>query len=194
MAHRPFVRIALALCMVQVVALATLLTASGSKSFRIRDDCDPATFNAAVPAPPGAPPTCNPAFDGDTTFAEFIEELTEDQTIGAWRFNPDETRLDRGEATVLESRGGEFHTFTKVAKFGGGIVPDLNLLTGAGDTVPECGTPGVLAEASDTNIYVPDGAILAGPTAGRSAALPRGSKTKWQCCIHPWMTSEIEVR
>jgi hypothetical protein len=124
--------------LVAVVAVAAVAS-EGSRSFRVRDDCDPATFNAAVPAPPGQPPTCQPSFDGDTTFQKFIEQVTEDQSAGAWRFNPDKTSLDRGQTTMLESRGGEFHTFTRVADFGGGIVTFLNDLTGAGATRPECG-------------------------------------------------------
>jgi len=165
---------------------------SSSQVFRVRDDCDPATFNAAPPVGPGAGVICNPNFDGDTTFAEFIEELTEDQTIGQWRFNPDDVRLDQGQGTEIESRGGEFHTFTQVAAFGGGILPGLNALTGAGATRPECGAADNLAPPRATHIFVPDGAKFAGPTAG-SAALPKGA-TKWQCCIHPWMRSEIRVR
>ena len=181
-----------------VVAVSMALTAvvvaalPSAQVFRFRDDCDPATFNAGPPTGPGAGVVCNPASNGGTTFARFIAELTDGQEVGAWRFNPDDVRLDRGQGTVLESRGGEFHTFTRVAEFGGGILPDLNALAGAGDTRPECGTPGALAAPSATNIGVPDGAILPGPTAG-SSALPRGT-SKWQCCIHPWMRSEIRVR
>ena len=190
MPKKVWVYAAVAASMTLTTALVTAF--SGAQVFRIRDDCDPATFNAGPPTGPGAGVICDPATDGGTTFARFIAELTDDQEVGAWRFNPDHERLDRGEGTLLESRGGEFHTFTRVAKFGGGILPDLNALAGAGDTVPECGTPGNLAPPSHTHIAVPPGAILPGPTAG-SAALPRGA-SKWQCCIHPWMRSEIRVR
>jgi hypothetical protein len=112
--------------------------------------------------------------------------------VGAWKFNPDRVQVDRGSATVFESRGGEFHTFTKVAQFGGGILPGLNALANAGPTRPECGSPDVLAPPSATNIFVPDGRTVTGPNAG-SAALPRGT-TKWQCCIHPWMKSVVSVQ
>ena len=165
---------------------------SSPQVFRVRDDCDPATFNAAPPVGPGAGVICNPAFDGDTTFAEFIQELTEDQQIGHWRFNPESVRLDQGQGTAFESRAGEFHTFTRVAAFGGGILPGLNALSGAGPTRLECGAPGVLAPPSATNIFLPDGVNFAGPTAG-GPELPKGT-TKWQCCIHPWMRSEVRVR
>jgi hypothetical protein len=45
---------------------------------------------------------------------------------------------------------------------------------------------------SGTNLFVPAGANIQGPVAGK-ADLPKG-KTKWQCCIHPWMRSEVTVR
>ena len=160
---------------------------SSPQVFRVRDDCDPATFNAA-----GFGPICNPNFGGGTTFAEFIAELTEDQQIGSWRFNPDSVGLDRGQGTAFESRAGEFHTFTRVAAFGGGILPGLNDLSGAGPTRMECGVPGTFAPPSATNIFLPDGVDFAGPTAG-GPELPKGT-TKWQCCIHPWMRSEVRVR
>jgi hypothetical protein len=167
---------------------AAVLASSGTRDFRIRDDCDPATFNATF----GPPDVCLPNFDGDTTVEEFLEELAEDQEVGSWRFNPDEVTMDRGERTVFESRGGEFHTFTRVEEFGGGILPDLNELSGVEGVRPECGDVEQLKDASPTNVFVGAGAKLAGPRAG-SAALPRGT-TKWQCCIHPWMRSTIKVR
>jgi hypothetical protein len=195
MSHRLFARVVVASLVASVSAAVVVVAASDTRAFRIRDDCDPKTFNAGPPDGPGSPtPLCNENFDGGTTFAEFIEELTEDGTIGSWRFNPDRVELDRGERTVLESRGGEFHTFTKVANFGGGIVAGLNDLTGSGGTVPECGSLDNLAPPSPANLFVPDGFVVPGPTAGRSDELPRGSSTKWQCCIHPWMRSEIKVR
>ena len=184
---------------------------SGVQVFRVRDDCDPATFNADPPDGPGAPfDLCLPNFDGDTTFAEFIQELTDDQEVGHWRFQPDEKELDRGQTTVIDSRdAGEFHTFTRVEEFGGGIIFGLNALTfgapdaisGPGQTRPECGTAatpagdGELAAPNDTtHRAVPPGMMnVPGPTAG-SASLPRGETTKWQCCIHPWMRSEVKVR
>ena len=180
--------------LVAVVAVAAVAS-EGSTAFRVRDDCDAASFNAAL----HNPNACNAAFGGDTTFQKFIAELTEDKSVGAWRFNPDQTGLDRGQRTMIESRAGEFHTFTRVAAFGGGIVDVLNNLSGAGATRPECGTPpppgepvGALAPPSTTNNFVPSGAAFPGPTAG-STDLPKGT-TKWQCCIHPWMRATITVK
>ena len=181
------VRLLVAGSLFVAVAAVAVVASEGSRAFRVRDDCDPATFNAAIGAG-----TCNVKFDGDTTFQKFINELTEDQSVGAWRFNPDETGLDRGERTIIESRAGEFHTFTRVAKFGGGIVEILNTLSGNPKVAPECGAIDNLAPPTATNRFVPPGSAFPGPDAG-SAALPKGT-TRWQCCIHPWMRTEITVK
>jgi hypothetical protein len=43
-----------------------------------------------------------------------------------------------GQTLLAANRGGEVHTFTEVEKFGGGIVPDLNALSGNPTPAPEC--------------------------------------------------------
>jgi hypothetical protein len=90
-----------------VLAAGTLLlmsvavmAQSSPRDFRVRDDCDPASFNAAIGAG-----TCVTNFDGDTTFEEFIEELSEDREVGAWRFNPDVVTLDKGAADGVRKSG-----------------------------------------------------------------------------------------
>jgi hypothetical protein len=170
-----------------VLTSITVLALPGAQTFRVRDDCDPETFNLAI-----GEGTCVPTFNGGTTVSEFIDELTEDRDVGSWKFNPDRVGMDRGQGSTFESRGGEFHTFTRVAQFGGGVVPVLNDLSGAGATRPECVGVAGLAEPSPTNLYVPSGAAFTGPKAG-SPALPRGT-TKWQCCIHPWMKTVVTVK
>ena len=179
------VQLILAGSLVLGVAAVAAVASEDSRAFRVPDDCEATSFNALASG------LCDPKFGGDTTFTKFINELTEDKKVGAWRFNPDGTTLDRGQKTIIESRGGEFHTFTKVADFGGGIVPILNTLSGTETTRPECGTLGTLAPPSSTNQFVPSGAAFMGPTAG-SSDLPPGT-TKWQCCIHPWMHTTITV-
>jgi len=185
-------RFSYAFALVAVAAIAAFADGSAER-FRIRDECDAATFNAGPPTGPGLGNICDPRFGGDQTFADFIDEVAQTQEAEHWRFQPEQTTVDRGERTTFQSRGGETHTFTRVANFGGGVVPVLNDLSGAGPTVPECGSPasGPLPPSA-TNFFVLAGTDSAGPTAG-SAALPRGT-TKWQCCIHPWMQSTITVR
>jgi hypothetical protein len=173
-----------------VLALGSTTGADDVQELRIRDKCDPVTFNKAI-----GPGTC--IGDGNITIDAFIAELTEDQSVGAWRFNPDHFDMDTGKPLRVASRAGETHTFTRVAQFGGGFVAFLNALSGNPIPAPECAVvnpDGTLASQppSPTNTFVTAGSILNGLTAG-SATLPRGL-TQWQCCIHPWMRTAITVR
>lgn len=164
-----------------LLTLALVVMASSSpQDFRLRDDCEPASFNAVI-----GPGTC--IGNGDTSFADFIAQLTKDQVAGAWRISPDDTGLHPGQPTTIVNRGGETHTFTKVANFGGGFVPILNSLSGNPVPAPECvNFPAVLST------FHPAGSSAPGPVAG-TADLPSG-QTKFQCCIHPWMRTVVAVK
>ncbi len=145
---------------------------------RIRDRCDPATFNAALR--PGA---C--VGSGTITFASFTEELVEDHVVGAWRFHPPEFEAEEGQKLTLVSKGGETHTFTRVEDFGGGFVAPLNAQAGNLEPRPECAQvlpDGRLAPQppSPNNIFVPAGATVQGPTISDD-----DEEIKFQCCIHP---------
>jgi len=163
-------------CVVAVAvsaAAATLTADDGVRTVQIRDDCDPATFNADPPAGPGLGVICGG--DGDTTFGDFIAELQATQTAEKWRFNPtstDDTRL------MARNRGGETHTFTPVANFGGGIIPGLNALSGNPVEAPEC-ADGAKFGAS----VVPPG------TSSKTITAKAGDR--FQCCIHPWMRTTV---
>src|SRR5262245_61161488 len=149
----------------------------GDKKIRLLDDCDPATFNAVL-----GDGAC--VGNGHTTFDEFTEELSETQDAHAWRNQPSQMHVNVGRPTIIENRGGEVHTFTPVAEFGGGFIPDLNGISGNPVPAPEClNIPGL--------IFIPAGGIEVGPTAG-SPELPVGL-TRFQCCIHPWMRTTVEV-
>jgi len=161
----------------------------------IRDACDPGTFSSPISA--GGPGTCKPGAHGTTKFKFFIAELQSDRVAGAWRFNPQldasagtfqlvTVHLTSGRTTALQNTGGETHTFTRVATFGGGFIPPLNQLSGNPNPAPEC-----LQPENSSNIFVEAGTTETGPTAG-STELPSGT-SNWQCCIHPWMRMTISV-
>jgi hypothetical protein len=150
---------------------------AGDKKIKMYDDCEPTTFNAVLGA--GA---C--VGKGNTTFDEFIEELTETQDAHAWRNQPSAMQVNVGRSTLIENLGGEVHTFTPVATFGGGFVPDLNGISGNPVPAPECLNFGSI-------VFIPAGASEPGPTAG-TAQLPIGVN-RFQCCIHPWMRTVIQV-
>src|SRR5437763_15415212 len=105
---------------------ATVQAGPSIRTVQLRDDCDPATFNATI-----GDGTC--VGGGDTTFPDFIAEFTARGSVDEWRFNPDRSEADRGVNT--QNRGGEAHTFTEVAQFGGGFV---GLLNGNTAPAPEC--------------------------------------------------------
>lgn len=149
----------------------------GDKKIRMYDDCEPTTFNAVL-----GDGAC--IGNGHTTFEEFIAELAATQDAHAWRNQPSAMLLNVGRPTFIENRGGEVHTFTPVANFGGGFVVELNGISGNPVPAPECLDFGSM-------VFIPAGATEEGPTAG-SADLPVGSH-KFQCCIHPWMRTVIEV-
>jgi hypothetical protein len=163
------------------VALLSLTAGAGAvqgdKKIRLYDDCDPATFNAVL-----GDGAC--VGSGHTTFEEFIAELAATQDAHAWRNQPSAMHLNTGRPTLIENRGGEVHTFTPVAEFGGGFVTDLNGISGNPVPAPECLNFGSI-------VFIPAGGIEEGPTAG-GPELSVGSH-KFQCCIHPWMRTVIDV-
>lgn len=149
----------------------------GDKKIRLLDDCEPTTFNAVL-----GEGTC--IGNGHTTFAEFIEELEETQDVHKWRNQPSSMHVNVGRPTLIENRGGEAHTFTPVAAFGGGFVPELNGISGNPVPAPECLNFGAIT-------FIPAGGVEEGPTAG-SSEMPVGI-SRFQCCIHPWMRTVVEV-
>lgn len=167
-----------------VVAAITLLGLSGGvdavqgdKKIRMYDDCEPTSFNEVL-----GDGAC--IGNGHTTFDEFIAELAATQDAHKWRNQPSQMHVNVGRPTIIENRGGEVHTFTPVAAFGGGFVDELNGISGNPVPAPECLNFGSI-------VFIPAGATEEGPTAG-SSDLPVGT-TRFQCCIHPWMRTVIEV-
>jgi hypothetical protein len=163
------------------VALLSLTVGAGAfqgdKKFRLLDDCEPTSFNAVL-----GDGAC--VGNGHTTFDEFIQELAETQDAHKWRNQPSQAHMNIGRPTLIENVGGEVHTFTHVANFGGGFVNELNGISGNPVPAPECLNFGSI-------VFLPPGATEEGPTAG-SSDLPVGIN-RFQCCIHPWMRTVIEV-
>jgi hypothetical protein len=148
---------------------------SGPARVAIRDDCDPddAAWN----------PTGGCALSrGSVTFAEFNTELS--STLGptavighpSWRNDPSYTVINQGQQLMVRNAGGRAHTFTEVANFGGGKVPNPALNKGLVQA-PEC--PG------SADIAAGGHAVVAGLGAGSH---------RFQCCIHPWMRAIVEVK
>ena len=148
--------------------------ADDAHTLRMYDSCDPATFNAVF----NDPTIC--IKQGHVPFDRFIAELTRTRHAAQWHFAPQNVELGSGESVFALNEGGEVHTFTRVAQFGGGIIPLLNDLTGNTTVAPECTT----LEADD---FVAPGALY-------TAELNTDELQHFQCCIHPWMRADVKLK
>jgi plastocyanin len=163
------------LALVSILILAftsTALAAPQQRIVLIRDNCDGPTFNAAI-----GPGTC--IRNGGLTFDAFFARLSSGGAA-SWRFSPSRASVQAGGTVLAVNRGGETHSFTEVAAYGGGCVPPINEAMGL-SPVPECEDPASFAT------FIPAGGSL---TTG---ALSAGTH-RFQCLIHPWQRSTITGR
>ena len=143
------------------------------------DECDPTTFNAAL-----GPDFCrNVALGAFTTLNQLFAEASAGTPDPNWDFEPDAVKIEEGTILSIANEGGEPHTFTEVAKFGGGFVPPLN--APGEETVSECSN-------GFANLNVAKTRILQGSEL-KVTGLKKG-KHQFQCCIHPWMRVEVDVK
>lgn len=143
------------------------------RTVSMMDACDPTTFDAVLGA--GA---C--VRDGGITFADFNAQLAAHGSVGAWHFAPPTLDAREGQLLQAVNRGGETHTFTEVAHFGGGFVAVLNAASGNPVPAPEC----LHLTAHD---FIPPGG-----TSERDVLDDEGTEL-YQCCIHPWMRTTVHV-
>jgi len=144
-----------------------------ARQILMMDACDPASFNENVEAG-----TCVER-QGGVRFDQFIAELTHTQKAGAWHFAPPNTTARQGQTLLATNRGGEVHTFTLVNQFGGGLVPDLNRLSGNLEVATEC-------TKLDGDDFVP-------PSGTYEEEVGSGDTQFFQCCIHPWMRTVVHT-
>jgi len=136
------------------------------------DACDPGSFDAVL-----GDGAC--ARSGGIKFDQFISLLTQLGVVGPWHFAPNNANVPVGATFVATNMGGEVHTFTEVAQYGGGIVPSLNQLAHVPDVAPECRS----LEADD----------FVAPGRTYTEQVDEAGTVKFQCCIHPWMRLEAQV-
>src|SRR4051794_11768112 len=142
------------------------------------DECDPATFNAAL----GDGFCHNVALGKATTLGDLFAKAAAGTPDKNWDFEPDNVTIKNGGSVVLTDQGGEPHTFTEVKKFGGGFIDGLNSGEAA---VPEC-------QGGFDNIDVAKTRVLQGSKL-EIDNLSKGDH-HYQCCIHPWMRMTVTVR
>jgi plastocyanin len=139
----------------------------------MQDACDPTTFNAIFGAG-----TC--LRNGGVTFERFIEQIENSQKAPGWFFAPSNINTIAGSTITAYNRGGEVHTFTEVAAFGGGFITELNGISGNPVPAPECLNFG-------TMVFVPAG-------GSDEVTVGAAGEHHFQCCIHPWMRATAQVR
>jgi plastocyanin len=143
------------------------------------DECDPTTFNRAL-----GPDFCkNVTLGAFTTLSDLFAQAAAGHPDPKWDFEPDTLKVKEGTPLSVVDQGGEPHTFTEVAKFGGGFITGLN--APGEDTVPEC-------VGGFSNVAVAKTRILQGSSV-KVAELSKGEH-RFQCCIHPWMRVKVEVK
>jgi plastocyanin len=142
------------------------------------DECDPGTFNAAL----GADFCKNVTLGAATKLADLFAKAKAGTPDPGWDFEPDTVHMKKGTILDVVDQGGEPHTFTEVAHFGGGFIGDLN----AGEaTVSECA-------GGFSNLAVARTRILQGSHT-QITGLSKGEHL-FECCIHPWMRVKVEVK
>ena len=135
------------------------------------DACDPESFGAV-----GV--TCNRK--GGVTLDRFLDLLRKHQTVAAWAFSPVKLEANVGQRLLALNEGGEIHTFTEVAGFGGGLNDLLNRLSGNPTPAPECQN-------------LPADAFL-DPGASQQVEVGAPGAKHYQCCIHPWMRLDLRTQ
>jgi plastocyanin len=144
------------------------------------DECDPTTFNAAL----GADECKNIASGFSTTLGNLVAGAETGTPDPGWDYEPDTLTIKQGTVVSAVNQGGEVHTFTEVKAFGNGFIPPLNP-GGATSVIPECnGGFGSVAVAK-TRILQGSHLDITGLSKG---------KHLFQCCIHPWMRMEVDVK
>jgi plastocyanin len=171
-------RVTLALLPALLVLAGCDSTTGATGVVQLRDDCDPATFNAAL----GAGACQHSSGSTGITLSAFNAELAANHTVAAWKIVPATLDTREGARLAVVNTGGETHTYTEVDEFGGGVVPALNQASGNTTVAPEC----LNAAEFDSST------VRSGQTVQHTFDA-RGTE-KYQCCIHPWMRQTVIVR
>ncbi len=179
-----------ALAMVAALAFATHAIAQPNSQPLAQvialDECDPESFNAVLSESGGG--FCHnvslAAFGYSTTLSDLLTGAESGTPDPGWDFEPDKLEIEQGTILSVVDQGGEPHTFTEVKAFGNGFLPPLNPGSST-SVIPEC-------QGGFKNIAVARTRIV----QGSHLDITRLSKGKhlFQCCIHPWMRMEVDVK
>ena len=154
-------------------------TASPIAQIIALDECEPGSFNAAL----GADFCKNVSLGAFTTLPKLFAEAQTGHPDPKWDFEPDALEVSEGTVLNVANEGGEPHTFTEVAHFGGGFITQLNGPVAA--PVPECAGGFSRVEVARTRILQGSSVNITGLSKGVH---------NFQCCIHPWMRVTVDVK
>jgi plastocyanin len=160
-----------------LVCAAVAAPAAAAPMVKLRDACDPATFDAVLGE--GA---C--VDGGNVTFDDFIDRLIRTGDHPLWSFTPGRATVPAGQAIPVSNVGGEFHTFSRTDEFGGGFVEELNELLGLEEIADGCTQPPGAA-----NLF-----LGASESSTMSTAALGSGTHRFLCCIHPWMRATYRVQ
>jgi plastocyanin len=114
--------------------------------------------------------------DGNVERPEWLARVQETGSHPAWRNTPVATAVEIGTTLEVVNVGGRPHSFTRVANYGGGILPMLNTREDTRIPAPECLAGFVRIE-------------------GAGGSIPHTftgvGEQRYQCCFHPWMRTTV---
>lgn len=116
--------------------------------------------------------------DGAVERPEWLARVLATGSHPLWANSPVATTVEDGTALEVVNVGGRGHTFTRVAAFGGGVIPLLNTREDTSIPAPEC-----------------LGGFVSIPAAGGSVlhTFTGVGEQHYQCCFHPWMRTTVRV-
>jgi plastocyanin len=116
--------------------------------------------------------------DGPVSRPEWIDRVLETGSHPLWANSPVTTTVQEGTTLEVVNVGGRGHTLTRVASFGGGIIPLLNTRDDTRVPAPECLSGIVQIPAGGgSELYTFTGV----------------GEQRYQCCFHPWMRTTVNV-
>jgi hypothetical protein len=145
------------------------------------DACDPTTFNGMFGAG-----TC--VKEGRTLLGDFVAQVSETHAAKGWHLTSANATARLGIDILGNNVGGEVHTFTAVRQFGdGSIFGPLNDVLGDPVVANEC-------TQLDDDDLVPSGGKYAIEAEKLASVVDANGIARVQCCIHPWMRTEIHMQ
>lgn len=116
--------------------------------------------------------------DGPVSRPEWLERVLATGSHPLWANSPVKTTVLEGTTLEVVNVGGRGHTLTRVASFGGGLIPLLNTREDTRVPAPEC-LSGI--------VQIPAGG---GSTLYTFTGV---GEHLYQCCLHPWMRTTVNV-